>query len=251
VSLDGPAAWAGVIAGGWGERLQASFDTPKALVPIDGAPLIEHVLASLAEAGPGHVVVIVNAASRDVLERASSRKWPFELHWIVETTPSSMHSFLRVLEVLADSAADKGGKCAGPFLMSTIDTVAVPGAYAAFARAARSAHADADVVLAVAPAPDDEKPLRVSVSETGAVTAIGEAAAGSKLATAGYYSVRTTVLREAAGARDEGLTALRAFLQRLHSRGFRLMAVTVPESVDVDRPIDVAAAERLLRRVKA
>jgi NDP-sugar pyrophosphorylase family protein len=252
VSHDGPAVRAGVIAAGWGERLQPSFGTPKALVPVGGAPLIEHVLTSLAETSPDEVVIIVNETSRGVCDYVSSRGWPFDVRWIVETTPSSMHSFLRVLEALAGSGGAAGVAHDGPFLLSTVDTVALPGAYEAFARASRSGvHATADVVLAVAPVSDDEKPLSVRVAETGLVTAIGAAAAGSPVATAGYYYVRPTVLSEADSARRDGLTALRAFFQRVHAREFRFSAVSVAESVDVDRPTDVAAAERLLRQVSA
>ena len=63
--------------------------------------------------------------------------------------------------------------------------------------------------------------------------------------------MRPTVLSEADSARRDGLTALRAFFQRVHARGFRFSAVAVAESVDVDRPTDVAAAERLLKQVNA
>jgi hypothetical protein len=83
------------------------------------------------------------------------------------------------------------------------------------------------------------------------VTAIGAAAAGSGWATAGYYLVRATILREAAAARRDGLGALRAFLGRLHDRGYTLAALPVAGGVDVDRPSDVGEAERYLREVGA
>ena len=138
-----------------------------------------------------------------------------------------MHSFLRVVETLAED-----GDC-GPFLISTVDTIAAPGAFGAFAAASRES--DADVILAVTPPTDDDKPLLVRVGSDGAtVEAIGEAvrlepdtsAAGAVgtvssarrppprdhlvdrdarqarprsgiWATAGYYAVRSSVLREA------------------------------------------------------
>jgi hypothetical protein len=81
--------------------------------------------------------------------------------------------------------------------------------------------------------------------------AIGEAAAGAPLATAGYYSVRATVLKDADQARREGLGALRLFLERLLNRGYRLGAVEVAAGVDVDRPGDIRSAEALLRQVGA
>lgn len=204
------------------------------------------MLLSLAEAEPVEVVVIVNEASVAVKDHVSSMRWPFAIRWVVETTPSSMHSFLRVVETLAEAGDE------GPFLMSTVDTIAPRGAFGEFAAVA--AGLDTDVTLAIAPPPDDEKPLLVEVgraaaSEAGAlpVSAIGKAAAGSPWATSGYYAVRASVLREAAQARADGLTALRAFLERLLTNGYRVAAVPVAAGIDVDRPADVDAAEQFLK----
>src|SRR5262249_30591145 len=83
------------------------------------------------------------------------------------------------------------------------------------------------------------------------VTAIGKGAEGSPWATSGYYAVRASVLREAAAARAEGLTALRAFLGRLLASGFSIGAVPVPAGIDVDRPADIAAAEQFLSQAGA
>jgi NDP-sugar pyrophosphorylase family protein len=254
---------AGVIAAGWGERLKHGDHTLKPLVPVGGLPLVERVLTSLAEVGPAEVVIIVNEASAAVTDHVASKAWPFAIRWIVETTSSSMHSFLRVIETLAAEGDE------GPFLVSTVDTIAPPGAFRAFAAASRGL--PADLVLAVTAAPsDDEKPLLVQLagpergqrgvrhpsdpaqgSDDLKVMAIGEAARGARLATAGYYSVRSTVLRDAESARREGLGALRLFLERLLHRGYRLAAVEVAAGVDVDRPGDIRSAEALLRQVGA
>jgi NDP-sugar pyrophosphorylase family protein len=241
---------AGVIAAGRGERLQDGGPRLKPLIPVGGLTLVERVLQSLGEAAPAEVVVIVNEASIAVKDHVSSRRWPFALRWIVETTPSSMHSFLRVVETLVADGDDDG-----PFLLSTVDTIAPPGAFAAFAAASQLL--DADVTLAITPSPDDEKPLLVRVAghtdlHRGSalrVEAIGAAAAGAAWATAGYYAVRASVLREADEVRRDGLTALRAFLERLLARGYRVDAVPVPAGVDVDRPADIRAAEAFLKQV--
>jgi NDP-sugar pyrophosphorylase family protein len=141
----------------------------KPLVRVGGQTLVERVLLSLAEARPVEVVIIVNEASGEVKDHVTtSRTWPFAVRWIVETTASSMHSFLRVVETLAE---DGDG---GPFLISTVDTIAAPGAFAAFAAASRGS--DADVILAVTPPTDDDKPLLARVGPDGlSVEAIGEA----------------------------------------------------------------------------
>lgn len=227
---------AGVIAAGQGARLRASGPL-KPLVDVGGRPLIARVLASIAEAGASDVAIIINDTSTAIRDRMSAERWPFRIQWIVRTTPSSMHSFLLVLETLAGQGND-------PVLISTVDTLAPPGTFARFVAEAR-AH-DADVTLALTSLVDDEKPLRVAV-DGRRVTAIGAAAAASPLATAGYYFVSPRVLGEADAARRDELPALRAFLSRLLERGYRIDGATMPGSIDVDRPADVAAAERMLR----
>ena len=243
--------------------------TLKPLVRIAGRTLVERVLLSLAEAAPSEVVIIVNEASLAVRDHVTSRRWPFAVRWVVETTPSSMHSFLRVLEELAGDGDE------GPFLMSTVDTIAAPGAFASFAASSREL--DADVALAVAQPGDDLKPLLARLTPgTFRIEALGdtvrltaaEATAlrrsalplfgdtglqpgGDVWATAGYYSVRPSVLREAAAARDDQLPALRAFFGRLLDRGYRLDGVPVACAIDVDRPPDVKAAEAFLKQAGA
>ena len=226
---------AGIIAAGRGDRLRHGSAVPKPLVRVGGRTLIERVLESIGDAGAAEVVAIVNEDSLAVRDHVEA------LRWIVETTPSSMHSFLRVVEMLAESGDD------GPFLVSTVDTVAPNGAYATFAAEAAH-HADAAVVLAVAPITDDEKPLLVRLDGSD-VIALGDAAAPAEYATAGYYAVRSAILREANAARADNVGALRTFLNRLLARGYPIAAVRVPLSIDVDRPTDVDAAEDLLRRV--
>ncbi len=262
IGADGRARRAGVIAAGRGDRLTHVSHPLKPLVRVGGQTLIERVLLSLAEARPLEVVIIVNETSLAVKDHVTaSRAWPFAVRWIVETTPSSMHSFLRVVETLAEEGDG------GPFLISTVDTIAAPGAFGAFAAA--SGIPDADVTLAVTPQIDDEKPLLVRLGPDGTtVEAIGETVrrtaggqAGSAdlreeghraiRATAGYYAVRPSVLREADAATRDGVNALRLFFERLLVRGYRLHAVPVGAGIDVDRPSDVRAAETFLKLVGA
>ena len=233
---------AGIIAAGRGERLRTSGGAAlKPLVRVDGRPLIDRVLSSIAEAGPDEVIVIVNEASLAVRDHVEQARWPFAVRWIVESTPSSMHSFLRVLEALSERGDP------GPFLMSTVDTIAPAGAYGAFAEYARTA--DADVVLALTRVIGDDRPLLVDVDEaTMQVLGVGDESRRRTFCTAGCYSVRASALAEAAAARHDGLSALRQFLGRLVSRGYRVMGAEMPACVDVDRPDDVGIAEALVKQ---
>jgi NDP-sugar pyrophosphorylase family protein len=254
---------AGIIAAGRGDRLRQATDSLKPLVPVAGRPLIDHVLTSIAETSPGEVVIIVNDGSLAVKDYIDRRRWPFAVRWIVETTPSSMHSFLRVLETIAQDDDE------GPFLISTVDTIAAPGAFASFVAASRDLQGDA--TLALAPPGDDEKPLLVRLTPgTSRIEAMGDeirlkpdptsanagAVRGVRLqpdlwATAGYYAVRPSVLREADRARSDKLPALRTFFTHLLKNGYRLNGVPVAGAVDVDRPGDVEAAEAFLKQAGA
>src|SRR5262245_66240545 len=88
---------AGVIAAGRGDRLRDDTHILKPLVRVGGQTLVERVLHSLGEAGPAEVVIIVNDASVAVKDHVmKAHRWPFAVRWIVETTPSSMPSFLKL-----------------------------------------------------------------------------------------------------------------------------------------------------------
>lgn len=232
---------AGVLAAGRGERLRGETNRLKPLVKVGGQTLIEHVLQAMADAAAAEVVVIINEDSLAVREHVSARAWPFKLRWIVETTPTSMHSFLRVIETLA------AGGDEGPFLLSTVDTVAGPKTYARFITAARE-NRQASVTLGLTAPGEDEKPLFVRMApEDSRIVAIGDTAAPSNYVTAGVYAVRASILREADAARQDGVEALRTFLGRLLDRGYDLAGIPIAESIDVDRPADIETAEAFLR----
>ena len=232
---------AGVFAAGHGSRLRTESNVLKPLVKVGNQTLIEHVLGSMAEAGATEVVIIINQASLAVREHVATRKWPFTLRWIVETTPTSMHSFLRVMETLAGDGND------GPFLLSTVDTVANAQTYSRFITEARQL-SKSDVTLALTDPADDEKPLLVRLDPgSSKVVAIGQSATPSPYATAGIYAVRASILREADAARRDGLNALRSFLGRLFDRGYQLAGIPIAATIDVDRPTDIKTANEFHR----
>jgi len=232
---------AGVLAAGRGHRLRTQSGPLKPLVKVGHQTLIEHVLSSMSDAGATEVVVIINEDSLAVRDHVVAVKWPFALRWIVETTPTSMHSFLRLVETLAADGDE------GPFLLSTVDTVAGAQMYSRFIAEARRLR-QAAITLALTSPGNDEQPLlvRTAPGDSG-VVAIGEAAAPSPYATAGVYAVRPLILREAEAARRDGIGALRTFLGRLLDRGYKLAGIPIADAIDVDRPADIATAEAFLR----
>jgi NDP-sugar pyrophosphorylase family protein len=207
----------GIIAAGAGSRLRADgWRVPKPLVEVAGLPLIGAVLRNFTAAGITTITIIVNQEERDCIQWVGARYPDLEIDFIVKTTASSLESF----QVDAGCAAEDLGGFA--------------------ARAA--ARPDEATVLAVTPLVDDEKPLWVTLGAGGRVEAIG--APGGGLVTAGVYRVSARARRVAAAPR---LGRLREYLEWLHRSGEPLYGEIIETVVDVDRGLDVAAAEALAR----
>lgn len=230
-----PRLKAGIIAAGLGERFRrAGITTPKPLIEVGGRTLLVRTIHSAADAGAEAIALIVNAEYPEVERAARTGRWPVPLELVVRTTPSSMESFFALQPHLSDS----------PFLLLTVDAIFAPGALSGLAQAGLAAGPAG--TLAVTTFIDDEKPLYVAVDEQHTVTALGAAASASPWITSGMYFLHPVVYAYVAEARRRGLGALREFLALLLEKGCRLGAFPVEQSVDVDRPEDIAVAERLL-----
>ena len=63
-----------IFAAGLGTRLKPLTDTmPKALVPIDGKPLLEHVILKLKAAGFNQIIVNVHHFPDQIIEFLKSK----------------------------------------------------------------------------------------------------------------------------------------------------------------------------------
>lgn len=246
---------AGIIAAGWGERLGQKV--PKALTPVGGRCLIDYTLDGLEAAGATDVTCIVNEAATAVPEYVKKSGRKIRMDWIVRTTPSSMHSFLIVLERLVQTAPNQEH-----FFMATVDSVCPPTAYKEFA-AACALFKGADVCLGLTSHIDDEKPLRVAMNgregtglmpatvaedpDAFEIMAMTNNGFQSEYVTAGFYRASARVLKEKDKALENNYSALRQLLGHLLKYGYRTFGVPLPPIIDVDRPQDVQAAEAFLK----
>lgn len=244
---------AGIIAAGWGERLGQKI--PKALTVVAGKALIDYTLDGMEAAGIQRVTCIVNEAARAVPEHVAQSGRKLEMDWIIQTTPSSMHSFLIVLEQLSRQPQDS-------YFITTVDSICPPSAYRDFIRDA-ALFPEADVCLGLTTHIDDEKPLRVAMrGEEGTglmparardnpdafeIIAMTNTGFDSEYVTAGFYSARAGILKEKEKALANQFTALRQYLGYLLKYGYRFYGVPLPPVIDVDRPQDIQAAEALLK----
>lgn len=220
----------GIIAAGAGSRLRAAgWALPKPMVPVAGRPLLDHVLDNFRAASIGRISIIFNEQGGACVTWLDSHARDLDIDLIVETTPSSFASFRIIAQRLAGARA----------VISTVDAWVPNHGFRDFVEAARAFPADA-LVLAVTERVDDEKPLWVDLDRsTGRVRTLG-GESGSH-ATAGIYAL------PADPAFPEGteFARLRDYLRFVVESGRPVCGVAVPDVVDVDRTMDITAAERL------
>ncbi len=221
----------GIIAAGSGSRLrQGGWTVPKPMVTVAGIPLLERVIGNFQAAGITSLVMIFNDEHRDCERWARARFPHLDLHIIVKTTASSLESFLEVSLHLGS----------GPALISTVDAWCYEKDFVSFVRAATQYPSDA-LVLGVTPFVDDERPLWVQLDPTtGRVTSLGEKS--GNVVTTGMYLVPPRIRRLSG---PDGMGRLREFLTWVVKEGLPVYAVPIQTVVDVDRPEDIATAEKL------
>lgn len=244
----------GILAAGEGSRLRRDgWRISKPLVPIGGVPLIQHAIENLRAAGIRCIGVLFNEDEADCVRFVRTRfpgtgsaedeedeevgvgRRSARIDIRVKTTASSFETFRELSGALAPGRA----------LFQTVDAWCRPEDFVRFVRDAEAAPPDA-TVLAVTPLVDDERPLWVRCAEGasgGAISEIG--GASGDFATAGIYlfspRARDLAVLSRAGR-------LRSFLAELLEQGEPMLAVSIPEVVDVDRGRDVRLAEDLAGR---
>lgn len=86
-----------VLAGGLGTRIRGVLgDTPKVLAPINGRPFLDHLLAALAEAGAGRVVLSLGHLAGRVLEHLERNTSPLPVATVIESEPRGTAGAVRL-----------------------------------------------------------------------------------------------------------------------------------------------------------
>lgn len=230
---------AGIIAAGEGSRLTQSHPgTVKPLVPVIGRPLAHWVVGGLCEAGCRKLSVLTNSSCGAVAPSLSASFPDLEFDFVCADTASSFESFRLVSRRLADTA--------DAFLISTVDALIPSAEVRRFWAGCLAAKTDAG--LALTHFVSDEKPLWADLDEKGLVTVVGERARARTTVTCGlYYMTRAAAQRlpeAAAHAR------LRDFWTALVLSPSRVGGVILSKTIDVDRPEDLAAAERFMENAR-
>jgi NDP-sugar pyrophosphorylase family protein len=216
-----------VIAAGEGSRLK-QLGVPKPMIEVGGVPLIAHVLGNFESAGIVSTAVIFNEAEKACAAYVRERFGSLVSKIVVKSTRSSLESFREVMAVAPP----------GRLLVSTVDAFCPRHEFQRFVR--RAQELPSKTVLAVTGYVHDEKPLWVTTTRSGRVSAVGGASGDA--VTAGIYVFPEKVRGLAI---PPSLGRLRDFLAWLAKSGEPIEAVDIPKVVDVDRAEDLAEAEEL------
>jgi len=222
----------GILAAGEGSRLREDgWAMAKPLVPVEGVPLIEHVIGNFLAAGIDNLAIIFNAREEDCARFVRSRFPGATIEILVKTTASSCESYREITAMLPS----------GPAFVSTVDAWCPRADFVEFARRAARAPAE-ETVLAVTPFVSDEKPLWVRLEADGRITKIGGDT--GEAVTAGMYLFSERARKLPA---PPALGRLRQYLAWLLEQGETIRGISIETVVDVDRSEDVHLAEALAR----
>ena len=226
-----------IIAAGEGSRLaQEGVAKPKPLVELQGEPMIGRLINVMIRCTAESISIIVNEHMSEVRQYLESLELPIPLNLVVKTTPSSMHSFWHLSQVIPE----------GKFCLTTVDTIFREQDFKAYIDAfeADKTH---DGMWAVTPFVDDEKPLWVDVDDEMSITAFRDKRwDGAKYVSGGIYAMTDKAFEVLDQCIEQGISRMRNFQRALVDAGHHLQAYSIDKIVDVDHADDIATAEAFL-----
>lgn len=236
----------GIIAAGDGNRIKKEGSLlPKPLVKIDNEPMIGRLISLMENCGANSISIIVNSDMPDVWEYLQglvpNRKC--ELKMISAKTPSSMHSFFHLLNLMQPE--DK-------FVVTTVDTIFRGDDFKKYTDYFINATHDIDGVMGVTSYVDDEKPLYVETDSENIITAFSDTPVvssgnlSSTFVSAGIYGLRKNSIPILQNCIDKGVNRMRNFQRKLVEEGLTLKAYNLGKVLDVDHLLDIEKANSFL-----
>ena len=227
-----------IIAAGEGSRLaQEGVAKPKPLVELQGEPMIGRLINIMLRCNVQSISIIVNKRMTEVRQYLESLTLPVPLNLVVQTTPSSMHSFWHLSKVIPE----------GKFCLTTVDTIFREEDFKGYIEAFE-ADKDHDGMWAVTPFVDDEKPLWVDVDEQMNITAFKDKGwDGARYVSGGVYAMTHEAFPVLDYCIENNISRMRNFQRAMLEHGKRLMAYSIDKIIDVDHASDIATAEAFLK----
>ncbi|MBQ6167397.1 MAG: NTP transferase domain-containing protein [Muribaculaceae bacterium] len=226
-----------IIAAGEGSRLaQEGVAKPKPLVELQGEPMIGRLINIMLRCNAESISIIVNEHMTEVREYLMSLDLPVPFNLVVQTTPSSMHSFWHLSRVIPK----------GKFCLTTVDTIFREEDFKGYIEAFESNDSH-DGMWAVTPFVEDEKPLWVDVDEQMNITAFKDKGwEGAKYVSGGVYAMTHEAFPVLDYCIENNISRMRNFQRALLEHGKRLKAYSIDKIIDVDHASDIATAEGFL-----
>ena len=243
----------GIIAAGEGNRIKSEgAKVSKPLLKINGVPMIgrlikimEESILSLKQQNETissdelpSISVIFNREMEDVSNYLQNfvPDVNCDLKIVSTVTPSSMHSFSKLLEIMEPS--DK-------FIVTTVDTIFRKDEFFKYVESFIKSSENIDGLMGVTTYKDDEKPLYVVASENMKITAFKDVPEkGIKFISAGVYGLNIKSIPILKSCLDNRIERMRNFQRRLIDEGFNLKAYDMGTVFDIDHLSDLEKANK-------
>lgn len=232
----------GILAGGEGSRLKnEGIDVPKPMVMLNGEPLVYRLIKIFERCDAESISVFVNETMTEVIENLkdfkSSVSCPLEIY--TGLTPSSFHSFARLVEFMNPS--DK-------FVVTTVDTVFNEKSFRNYIEDFKKASVGIDGIMGTTFFIDDEKPLYIETEnrERGIIRLFSNHPGdGRNEISAGVYGLKCSSLPVIQDSLGKGIHKMRNFQAELVKRGLKLKVFNLGDVVDIDHKQDLELARYL------
>ncbi|GHT72222.1 hypothetical protein AGMMS50262_00250 [Bacteroidia bacterium] len=227
-----------IIAAGEGSRLlREGIEVPKPLVELNGYSLIDRLIDIFCRNNAESLSIIVNKEMTEVYKHLQNTRLVIPLNLVVQSTPSSMHSFFELSRFL------QGGK----FCLTTVDTVFKEDEFAGYIRAFEADETN-DGLMAVTDYIDDEKPLYVYVNEeTMQINDFSDKPAeNEKYISGGIYGLTPQALKTLAFCKKNEISRMRNYQRQLIADGLKLKAYPFGKILDIDHADDIQKAKAFL-----
>jgi len=224
-----------ILAAGEGSRLaQEGIELPKPLVKVNGEAMIDRLIRIFNECEAEAIYIITNnltTLTQNHLHEIQAKD--SKIHVIVKTTPSSMHSFYELRQVMGE----------GKFCLTTVDTIFREEEFKQYIEEWKASEADG--LMAVTDFIDDEKPLYIGTDEALNITGFYDTEA-QKFISGGIYCLNEKSYAVIDKCIAEGQSRMRNFQRQLVKDGLHLVARPFTKILDVDHASDIAKAEEFL-----
>lgn len=228
----------GIIAAGEGSRLvQEKIMLPKPLVSINGEPMIGRLIRIFQENDATSISIIINEEMEAVRTYLENLELAVPLNLVVQSTPSSMHSFYGLKPFLESDR----------FCLTTVDTMFREDEFAAYIRSFRQ---DEHIsgMMAVTGYVDDEKPLYIETDDKLVIKGFYDHDFPERrYISGGIYGLAPVAFDILESCMNAGISRMRNFQRALISGGLTLKAYPFSKIIDVDHAADIAKAEQFVK----